>query len=110
MLRHIALFLFWTATKRTISLAEMLCGSPWYCYSEASDCHCCSTSSYDSDREASGRSRRHKKSSRSRKVSTPAIRAFLLPCFIFCQMAPHAYLGYHLLSYVIVKGEGTKQG
>uniref|UniRef100_R7W8E0 Uncharacterized protein n=1 Tax=Aegilops tauschii TaxID=37682 RepID=R7W8E0_AEGTA len=34
---------------------------------EVSDSFCSSASSYDSDREASGRSRKHKKSSRSRK-------------------------------------------
>ncbi|TVU49871.1 hypothetical protein EJB05_01210 [Eragrostis curvula] len=44
-----------------------LCGSPCYCYIEVCGSHCSSASSYDSDREASGRSRKHKKSSRSSK-------------------------------------------
>lgn len=45
----------------------VLSGWPHCCHIKISDSFCSSASSYDSDREASGRSRKHKKSSRSRK-------------------------------------------
>jgi hypothetical protein len=65
---------------------------PCYCYIDASDCHCSSSSSYYSDREASSRSRRHKKSTRSRKVP-----GYLPQQFVFSSCLVSVFAGRCLI-------------
>jgi hypothetical protein len=69
-MRYGSVLLFYTTNTTGIISSAYLVLLAWlhqWC-TEVSDYFCSSASSYDSDREASGRSRKRKKSSRSRKV------------------------------------------
>jgi hypothetical protein len=61
----VAVLVFQTPPKKDIVFVKHI---PGIVVLKVSHSHCSSTSSYESDPEASGRSRKHKRSSRSRKV------------------------------------------